>query len=116
MSKTKAILATIIITLGICFFFGLPAETAEIRFAWDPNPKEDLVVGYRIYFGTVSRPISEVRDAVIKDWCAEHEPKNDKCTKEWGEYFAKFESNDACHAMLYDYDKSVDVGNVTRFV
>ena len=47
----------IIILIILPTFFGLSSGTlaATITLAWDSNPPEDEVVGYIIYYGTVSR-------------------------------------------------------------
>lgn len=56
--KTKlAILAAI-------FLAAIHAQTASVRLTWDPNPPEDQVTGYKVYWSTVSGIYDGVPDTI----------------------------------------------------
>jgi hypothetical protein len=82
----------------------------SVTVAWDANAEPDLA-GYKIYVGKSSRFAAEIN--VIKKWCDENEPTNEKCVEEWLE-ICKNEDK-ACHSMLYGYDRVIDVGNVVEY-
>ena len=105
--KILAFIAVALFVL-ICFMT-MPAigGNGSVTVAWDANTEPDLA-GYKIYVGKTSRFATQID--VIKKWCDENEPKNEKCAEEWLE-ICKTEDK-ACHSMLYGYDTVIDVGNV----
>ena len=101
----------ILIVVGLFVIRPSPSAADSVILAWDANTEPDLA-GYKIYYGAAPRATTAL--AAIEKWCAEHEPKNDKCVDEWMQICG--DDNDRnCHAMLFSYDKVVDVGNVTEY-
>ena len=98
--------------LFLVYFMTQPAigGNGSVTVAWDANTEPDLA-GYKIYMGKSSRFAAEID--VIKKWCDENEPKNEKCAEEWLE-ICKIEDK-ACHSMLYGYDTVIEVGNVVEY-
>lgn len=93
------------------FLTGVPIpspETGMVTLAWDANTEEYLQ-GYKIYYGRLSR--FETVGA-ITSWCAAHEPTKDECDDEWK---AICKEDPACHSMLFGYEHSIDVKNVTEY-
>ena len=101
------------------FLAGLPPsqKTGSVTVAWDANTEENLQ-GYKIYYGRLSR--FETIGA-IQAWCTAHEPNNDKCVEEWETIcknqnaYGSETTDPACHQMLFDYEKVVEVKNVNEY-
>jgi len=107
------ILAFIAVALFfLVYFMTQPAigGNGSVTVAWDANTEPDLA-GYKIYVGKTSRFATQTD--VIKKWCDENEPKNEKCVEQWLE-ICKTEDK-ACHSMLYGYDTVIEVGNVLEY-
>jgi hypothetical protein len=96
----------------LVYFMTRPAigGNGSVTVAWDPNTEPDLA-GYKIYVGKTSRFANQID--VIRKWCDENEPKNEKCAEEWLE-ICKTEDK-VCHSMLYGYDTVIGVGNVLEY-
>jgi len=79
-----------------------------LQVAWDANTEPDLK-GYKVYRGRVSRLSSKLDK--INQWCAAHEPTNEKCVEEWEEVCPE-PLDKQCHAMIYEYDDVFDVAKL----
>jgi len=54
-NKNKTpLLLSLLFSLIVTFLIPCLAQAGQVRFTWDPNPPEDEIEGYRLYFGTVS--------------------------------------------------------------
>jgi hypothetical protein len=108
--KILAFIAIVLFVAVYCFARPAIGGNGLVTVAWDANTEPDLA-GYKIYVGKTSRFATGID--VIKKWCDENEPKNEKCVEEWLE-ICKTEDK-ACHSMLYGYDKVIEVGNVLEY-
>lgn len=105
------------IIVFLLFFSVSSAMGGSVTVAWDANTEETLQ-GYKIYYGRLSR--FETVGA-IQTWCTAHEPNNDKCVEEWEAIctdrnaYGPETTDPACHQMLFDYEKVVDVKKVTEY-
>ena len=108
--KLLAFIAVVLFVL--VYFMTRPAigGNASVTVPWDANTEPDLA-GYKIYVGKTSRFATKID--VIRKWCDENEPKNEKCVKEWLEICRT--EDKVCHSMLYGYDTVIEVGNELEY-
>ena len=86
-----------------------------VTFRWDAG--EEIVDGYRIYFGRVSRfePWLQLGiDDHIISWCgrARTDERRQGCIDSWDNYCPQYDFR-SCDADYYTYEYSIDVGLVT---
>jgi len=105
------------IILGILFSIftlTITAYAAEVVLAWDANTESDLA-GSKIYYGIQSR--SNITGA-IETWCATNRHYKGQCEDQCKNYFKKIctynnKFDPACNYQLFEYEKIIDVKNVT---
>lgn len=91
-----------------------PSFSGSINFAWDRNA-ETSVIGYKIYYGKVSRldknlDPAAIVNALVDKYCA----ASPECAASWREYCTD-SADPLCDKDYFGYENTVDVENVTEY-